>query len=111
MRLPFAENAFVDVRKLTEYSLNKQHERGKHKARVFGTVLGITIVNHEILSEAIRQAVLTQNATLTDVTQYGTRYVVDFKMNSLTEEVVTVRSTWILAPNSEIPRLTNCFIP
>ena len=35
MKLPNAENAYVDLRKLADYCLDSEHERGKHKARVF----------------------------------------------------------------------------
>lgn len=111
MRLPNAENALLDARKLTEYSLNERHERGEHKAKVFRSALGVTLVNHEILLEAIRQAILTEEAQLTDMTEYGARYAVDFEMVGLSGQPVLVRSTWIFDPNSDVPRLTNCFIP
>lgn len=32
MKLPNAENAFVDIEKLRGYCLNLSHPRGKHKA-------------------------------------------------------------------------------
>lgn len=35
MKLPNAERAVVDVRKLRNYCLNAEHPRGQHKARVF----------------------------------------------------------------------------
>jgi len=44
MRLPGGDAAVVDLRKLTEYCLNPDHPRGKHKARVFAT-LGFTLEN------------------------------------------------------------------
>jgi hypothetical protein len=36
MKIPNAENAVVDIRKLKDYCLNPQHEEGKHKSRLFG---------------------------------------------------------------------------
>jgi hypothetical protein len=41
MKLPNAEKAFVDIEKLSGYCLNTAHERGKHKARLFSSVLGL----------------------------------------------------------------------
>ena len=42
MKLPNAKNAFVDMRKLTDYCLNPHHPRGRHKAYVFQNALGLT---------------------------------------------------------------------
>lgn len=42
MKLPNADNAFVDIAKLRDYSLDVAHKEGKHKARVFASVLGLT---------------------------------------------------------------------
>jgi hypothetical protein len=33
--LPNAENAVVEIRKLSEYCLNPEHPKGKDKARLF----------------------------------------------------------------------------
>jgi hypothetical protein len=35
MKMPGGHAAIVDRQKLTEYCLNPEHPRGKHKARVF----------------------------------------------------------------------------
>jgi hypothetical protein len=35
MKMPGGDAAIVDRQKLTGYSLNPEHPRGKHKARVF----------------------------------------------------------------------------
>jgi Domain of unknown function (DUF4926) len=43
MKLPNAEAAFIDIRKLRDYSLNPDHDRGKHKARLFLATLGLDI--------------------------------------------------------------------
>jgi Domain of unknown function (DUF6883) len=40
MRLPNGERAIVDVAKLVDYCLDPDHLRGRHKARVFRSVLG-----------------------------------------------------------------------
>jgi hypothetical protein len=42
MTIPHAGRAVVDIRKLRDYCLNPLHEEGKHKARVFVAVLGMT---------------------------------------------------------------------
>jgi len=42
MKLPNAEHAIVDIAKLQDYCLDDEHPIGKHKARVFKHVLGLT---------------------------------------------------------------------
>ena len=39
--LPNGDRAVVDFVKLSDYCLNPLHEDGKHKARVFASVLGL----------------------------------------------------------------------
>jgi hypothetical protein len=59
MKLPNAEAAVVDIVKLREYSLNPDHPKGKHKARVFLAALGIDENDAEQLREIILRAVLS----------------------------------------------------
>jgi hypothetical protein len=42
VRLPRAREARIPTDKLVRYALDLAHERGRHKARVFATALGIT---------------------------------------------------------------------
>jgi len=35
MKVPNADRAVVDIRKLRDYCLNLLHDEGKHKARLF----------------------------------------------------------------------------
>ena len=49
MLIPNAENAVVDIRKLRDYCLNPEHDDGKHKARLFSSILGMTPDNAEKL--------------------------------------------------------------
>jgi hypothetical protein len=41
MRLPGAERATIPTDKLVRYALDPEHPRGRHKARVFASALGI----------------------------------------------------------------------
>jgi len=43
MLIPNAENAVVDIRKLRDYCLNPDHDEGKHKARLFSSILDIRL--------------------------------------------------------------------
>lgn len=41
-KLPHAERAVVETRKLRDYALNPKHGHGQHKARVFRAALSFT---------------------------------------------------------------------
>jgi hypothetical protein len=55
MKLPNGEHADLGT-KIEEYVLNPRHWEGRHKARVFESVLGITLTNQEVLRQAIFSA-------------------------------------------------------
>src|SRR5258707_5015317 len=55
MKLPNGERAELGD-KLQDYVLNQHHRRGRHKARVFESTLGITRENQHILADALREA-------------------------------------------------------
>jgi hypothetical protein len=79
MKLPNAEHAFIDVAKLRDYCLSPEHPKGKHKARVFLTVLGINQNDADELRRIILGVVLTADAIEEEATEYGRRFVVDFR--------------------------------
>jgi hypothetical protein len=53
MKLPNADHAIVEIEKLRDYCLSTPHPRGRHKARVFLTALGISASDAEELRSAI----------------------------------------------------------
>lgn len=62
--IPNAENAVVDIRKLHDYCLNPDHDQGKHKARLFSTLLGMTADDAEELRKILLEVVRTHEAQL-----------------------------------------------
>ena len=78
MKLPNAERAVIDIEKLRDYSLNPNHPKGKHKARVFLAALGLKASDAERLREKIMEAILISEASEQQPTSYGRRFVVEF---------------------------------
>lgn len=78
MKLPYAENATVDIRKLRDYSLNLAHDIGKHKARKFVSTLGLTKEDADELRQILLHVVTTHEADLFTKDSYGQRYRIDF---------------------------------
>ncbi|MGD1953517.1 MAG: DUF6883 domain-containing protein [Leptolyngbyaceae cyanobacterium] len=106
--LPYAENAVVDIRKLRNYCLNPNHDDGKHKARLFSSILGMTDADAEDLRQILLKIVKTQEARPGRQDDYGQRYTIDFALEWQNRNA-TVRSGWIIENDSDIPRLITCY--
>ena len=78
MLIPNAENAVIDIRKLRDYCLNFEHNDGKHKARLFSAILGLTADNAEELRQILFEVVKTYKAQLGRQAEFGQRYTLDF---------------------------------
>ena len=108
MLIPNAENAVVDIRKLRNYCLNSEHDDGKHKARLFLSILGLTTDDAEELRLILLRAVKIHEAQLGRRDEFGQRYTLDFTIEWHNRRAIT-RSGWIIEHSSEIPRLTTCY--
>ena len=106
--IPNAENAVVDIRKLRNYCLNPNHDKGKHKARLFSSILSMKPDNAEELRLILLEVVKTHEARLGRQDEFGQRYTIDFPIEWHNKSA-TLRSGWIIEHGSEIPRLTTCF--
>jgi hypothetical protein len=107
--LPQPGRAIVDERKLRDYCLNLEHPRGRHKARVFASALGLTADDAEELRQALLSAARTVKAVAVDLDEYGQRYLIDFELRT-TVGRATVRSGWIVRSNENFARFTTCWI-
>ena len=109
MKVPNAGRAIVDIAKLRHYSLSSTHKEGKHKARVFAAVLGLSEDDAEWLREALLKAAREENCTLGKRTSFGQRYIVDFTVTR-GENTAQLRSAWIIHTGEEAPRLVSCYV-
>ena len=108
MLIPNAENAVVDIRKLRDYCLNSEHDDGKHKARLFESMLRMTPDHAEELRQILLEVVKTNEAQLGRQDEFGQRYTLDFTIEWQNRSA-TLRSGWIIEHDSAIPRLTTCY--
>ena len=108
MLIPNAINAVVDIRKLRDYCLNPNHDSGKHKARLFSSIRGMTADDAEDLRQILLEVVINQEARLQRQDEFGQRYTLDFTVEWQNRSAV-LRSGWIVEQDSEIPKLTTCY--
>lgn len=107
MRLPNADRALVEVAKLRNYSLNPDHEVGKHKARVFQAALGLTIKDADWLRGEILQTTYIREAKESRLSPFGQTYVIDVTITYGSQSAL-IRTTWIVEHGTDFPRLTSC---
>jgi hypothetical protein len=109
VKLPNSERALVDPQKLTDYSLDSEHDEGRHKAHLFESLLGISHHNAQLLIDAVQRAALTGEAVLGKLDKYGQRYVIDFSYSGPGGTAI-IRSAWIIRTGEDFPRLVTCYI-
>lgn len=109
MKLPNGKNAFVDMRKLRDYCLNPQSPKGRDKARVFASVLGLNRDSCELLQDALLHAAATSVCEPGEVDDYGHRYTLRFEMRT-EQGIGWIHSGWIIRHGEDTPRLTTCFV-
>ncbi len=109
VRLPRGDEATIRRDKIEAYALNPDHPVGKHKARLFRLLCGLSLEHTNLLIMALRRAASSDEAELGREDAFGQRYTVDFEMVGPNGNMVIVRSAWIVR-NGGPPDLTTCFI-
>src|SRR5437764_14481868 len=79
MKLPNGDKAILDPRKLTDYTLSPEHDDGKHKARLFQELLGVSLENAHLLLAALKEAAVREESIVGKQDSYGQRYVLEFQ--------------------------------
>lgn len=109
MKLPHADQAIVEDRKLQEYVLNPAHPVGKHHAVLFSQLLGIERDNADLLKEALLVAARTVDVDRKVDTAFGRKYEMRFLLTGPAGERM-VLAVWIIDAGEERPRLVTCYV-
>lgn len=114
--LPGVDKPQGVAKKLAGYSLNTEHVRGGHKARVFASALGMGPEHAELLQKQI-EALLPHMQPESDVTDsYGQRFNVRIPITGPNGRTVDVTTGWIYDREnggkklSLKPRMITCMI-
>src|SRR5207244_1132759 len=99
----------IDLAKLRDYCLSTVHPRGRHKARVFFSALGVSAEHADMLRDALLEGVRTADATLGSMDEHGQRFQVEFTIQGPTGQAL-IRSAWIIRAGEDFPRFLTCFV-
>ena len=109
MKVPSGTRAEIGD-KLEEYSLNPDHREGRHKARVFASVLGITRENSDVLESAVKTAATSSGAVEERGDNgFGKVYLIRFPLHTVKGSAM-ILTAWIIRHEEDFPRLTTCYI-
>ncbi|TVP65255.1 MAG: hypothetical protein EA343_03880 [Nodularia sp. (in: Bacteria)] len=103
MKLPNGEQAEISTQKLIGYCLNLEHPSGKHKARVFASILGITLENAHVLRELIQTAAITGEVVQQSTTPFGQQFKVDWIVPDT--DGIRLRTIWEVTIKNPYPHI------
>lgn len=108
MRLPQADAAIIDERKIREYLLSAEHPIGRFKAAFFRSV-GYGAAEANLLREALLAHAREGEAELGEASAYGQRYRVRGILRGPTGRSASLVTVWIVPSVGEAPRLVTAF--
>ena len=107
-KLPNADRARIDRKKITEYLLCRSHPDGMHKAAFFES-FGFKIEEWEVLADAFRRHGQRHFVAQTVESEHGTRYSVDGEMETPDGRNPELRTVWIVELESDNPRFVTAY--
>ncbi len=88
--------------------MNPEHPSGKHKARVFASVLEITADNAEVLRQLVQTAAIEGEVIQQDATAFGQQFKVDWIVPNT--DGIRLRTIWEITSKNPNPRLITAFL-
>lgn len=107
-KLPAAERAFVDPRKLLAYLLANSHPEGRHKAAFFAR-LGFTRENWKELARELRRIARTGIVEVERPNAYGISYRVGGSVLGASGDTAEIVTVWIVLHGEGFPRFVTAF--
>lgn len=108
-RVPPAHEAVVPKEKLAGYALDPAHPRGRHKARVFSSALGIEPTDWRYLRDQLIEGVVQALVLGTRITPFGVLYEVVVLVDGLNGATAPVAAIWLLEEDHP-PRLVSTWV-
>jgi len=98
----------VDVAKVRDYLLSREHPIGRFKAAVFESH-GYRRESWQVLQVDLWAVALLDGARLKVTTEYGQLFELPAMLQTPTQRVLAVISVWLVAPGENIPRLVTVY--
>lgn len=101
--LPNYKKAVIPRSKLEDYALNPASTDGRHKARLFKSILGFERSDWETLAKTILDALPYHEALPAGEGLWGKKYLVALTMVGLNGNTGIVETIWIIRAETDYP--------
>jgi len=108
MKLPNRDKIHIPPEKLTACLLSETHAVGRSKTRFFRGV-GFDTRNMDMLKPQLLNIALDNEIGEVIQSIYGTKYVIEGILQTLTAGAVRVRTVWIIEAEQDNPRLITVY--
>ena len=108
MRLPNADQAIIEPRKLHGYLLSTSHPVGRFKARFFAA-LGYDAQTWQAFEADLRTQHLTADAELSETLPEGQLFTIRAILNGRNGQSASVRSVWFVPTATGVPRFVTAY--
>lgn len=108
MRLPNADRAIIDPRKVRDYLLSLEHPVGRFKAFFF-TRLGFASGRWQDLRDQLQSIALQGEAEVSERTDYGQKYIVRGTILGTAGREAKVLTAWIVLHGEEVSRFVTAY--
>lgn len=108
MFLPNRETAVVSEQKITGYLLSETHLDGRHKARFF-KAFGYSVDRWRLLADTLRQHIDDYEIAKTEISSFGTRYVIEGIINTPAGRSAALRSVWFIRNGEDQPQFVTAY--
>jgi hypothetical protein len=107
VRLPNAEKAIIDPRKIRDYLLSSVHPVGRFKSHFFGR-LGFSGETWHEFRRQLEGIALHEDAEISGRTDYGQKYIVRGTIAGMAGSV-KVLTVWIVLDGEDVPRFVTAY--
>ncbi len=101
--LPNYQKAVIPRSKLEDYALNPASTEGRHKARLFKSILGFEKSDWEKLAKIILDELPYSEALPAGEGQWGKKYLVALLIVGINGNAAIVETIWIIKPETDYP--------
>jgi hypothetical protein len=108
MKVPNANQAVVEHKKVVDYLLNLIHPDGAPKARFFLS-MGFAPDEWQILADNLREMILENDITERIESLHGLKFIVDGPIRTPVGQWPRVRTVWIIDEGASAPRLVTAY--
>ena len=107
-RLPNAEKAIIEAKKLSGYILSSTHPVGRFKAAFFRR-LGYSAENWEAFELSLRDLIITQDALELEESRYGKKYIVEGSFAGPSGSTMQIITVWVILKGESAPRFITTY--